>query len=481
MELFSEIEIVDSLMERAELHGNLPVCCISILTYNGVEGGKKDNTGDIVCTMKSNCIHREYIDILPLENRKQVSNHSAPKAKLFPVGQIGKLFGFIGLTEQYSLPECTSNGNLSFPNYFKAQYLRYYLYHHSKIRFGAQNPVIILGEDSLLMEALIDIGKYTNSHLPVLIQGETGTGKELWARSLHLLSKRYKGPFLPVNCSHLIDDQLAISTLFGHKQGSYTGAEADRKGFFERANGGTVFLDEINCLPPRVQSILLRTIETGEIQKLGSDSPDLVDVKLIGATNSDLERCRFSGKIRNDFLYRIKGHSIHLPSLRERNKADISQLAGFFMRELNGQLNQHKKLTTDTHRMLRNANWFGNIRELRNALVGAYYNSENQIYIEPEHFPPAVKTDGINQRNGSGSDMERRLFNSLIFEEKSFWEVVYAPFMNRDLNRGQVSEVVRMGMESVTNLKELTDVFNIPKTQYRKFIDFLRNHSIVYS
>ncbi len=223
-----------------------------------------------------------------------------------------------------------------------------------------------------------------------LITGETGTGKEVVARNLYLKSKRADMPFVPVNCGSL-SQNLAESQLFGHRKGAFTGADRDHKGFFEVANGGTVFLDELGELDKNIQVKLLRFLESGEIQRLGDNHPIMVDVRVVCATNKDLRQMIADGQFREDLLFRLNMFHIHLPPLRDRRE-DVPDLARH-------ALARHAKrpmetvahlLTPQALQMLMNHYWQGNVRELVNAMEYAWIVSGGQSIL-PEHLPHDVR------------------------------------------------------------------------------------------
>jgi|GEM_PF-419101 len=479
-EVVEERALLSSLAVLAEQRWRLPVCCLGLVPHTGhLSPGAGGESGMIV-SPEPGCRHNAAL----FESQRWVQ----PGGRDFPgrnegvvavrVGEV--LCGTVGIRPSNgSAPPL--NGEMGqFLEHFRARYLRYYLYHHSRRWMARERPVIILGEDPALRKAQLAIGKYAGSFLPVLIRGETGTGKELWARALHLWSDRYERPFLPVNCSHLTGDQMAVSSLFGHRRGSYTGAVGDRKGYFEQAAGGTLFLDEIDSLSPRVQGMLLRAMETGEVHKLGADFPETVNVRLIAATNTDLEQLAARGGMRKDFLYRIQGHTISLPPLRNREPADIITLARFYLHQMNRRFDAGKYLSGATSDLLVRLPWYGNVRELRNAVMTAWFNSESADCIDPGHLPGTG--DGGNacpdQPLAAESGTEEHLYSALAENHGDFWETVYAPFMNRDLNRQQVRCVVRRGLREAGSYRDLLDLFNIPGRQYRKFMDFLRNHDL---
>lgn len=210
------------------------------------------------------------------------------------------------------------------------------------------------------------IERIAPSEAPVLINGETGTGKELIARHIHLLSGR-KGPFLAVNCG-AISDHLAESEFFGHEAGSFTGATSRREGWFEAANGGTLFLDEIGDLPLPLQVKLLRVLQEREVVRIGSRKPIPVDIRLVAATNVDLGHAVSAGHFRRDLLYRINIAQVRLPPLRER-PGDILPLARYFAKMYSQRMGYPQpEFTQESIQLLNRYSWPGNIRELENVV-----------------------------------------------------------------------------------------------------------------
>ncbi len=221
------------------------------------------------------------------------------------------------------------------------------------------------------------------SEAPILITGETGTGKELIARHFHLLSRR-KGPFVAINCG-AISEQLAESELFGHEAGSFTGATGKREGWFEAANGGTLFLDEIGDLPLNLQVKLLRVLQEREVVRIGSRKPIPIDVRLVAATNVDLDDAVTAGHFRLDLLYRLNIAQVTLPPLRERT-GDILPLAQYFLGQYSQRLNLPLPEISDAAaNALKQYAWPGNIRELENVIHFAILVSGHSR-IEPEHL-----------------------------------------------------------------------------------------------
>jgi hydrogenase-4 transcriptional activator len=221
----------------------------------------------------------------------------------------------------------------------------------------------IVGAETGLRVVMERAEQVANSEVPVLILGETGSGKEVIARVIHRRSRRAGGPILRVNCG-AIPPELVDSELFGHERGSFTGAESNRKGWFERADGGTLFLDEIGELPPAAQVRLLRVLQDGSFDRVGGHTPITVDVRLVAATNADLHALIAQGKFREDLWYRISVFPIHLPPLRQR-PADIPAFAAHFAARAGKRLAGRALVPTDGDvAILRTYPWPGNVREL---------------------------------------------------------------------------------------------------------------------
>ena len=252
--------------------------------------------------------------------------------------------------------------------------------------------------------------------IPVLIEGESGTGKELMARAIHRASPRAGKPFIPINCG-AIPPELVESEFFGHKRGSFTGAVADRKGHFERADGGTIFLDEIGELPRQVQVKLLRTLQEGDVTPVGSSESRKVDVRVVAATNRTLIEEVANGNFREDLFYRLAVAIIKLPPLRER-AGDISMLIDALLQQVNAASDElgikHKKLSVAAKNLLLLHTWPGNVRELLNTLQrAAVWSDEEAIGADAMRdailvAPSTVKTDDsvLHQSVDSGIKLE---------------------------------------------------------------------------
>ncbi len=241
------------------------------------------------------------------------------------------------------------------------------------------------------------------SPLSVLVLGETGVGKEVYADAIHRASDRASGPFLKLNCAAL-PESILEGELFGYERGSFSGAVTARPGLFEAAHGGTVFLDEIGELTPATQAKLLRVLESGEVLRLGSRSPVHVDVRFVSATNRDLAALVSSGSFRPDLFYRLEGVRIEIPPLRERT-ADIIALAEFFVERLAGRMGlRAPRLSSGAEELLRGYSWPGNVRELRNVVERAVVMNPNVPVLEESHLVMYAASTRVTLAPAAGRD-----------------------------------------------------------------------------
>ena len=270
----------------------------------------------------------------------------------------------------------------------------------------------ILGESKALKEAVSLARKVSVTDVPVLLTGETGTGKEVFAQSIHYSSKRARQNFVAVNCSSF-SKELLESEMFGHKAGSFTGALKDKKGLFEEANNGTIFLDEIGEMAFELQAKLLRILETGEYIKIGDTKPTRVNVRIIAATNRNLSQEIVAGRFREDLFYRLSVFQIHLPPLRER-AGDIRLLAKAFIKSFAEQLARPVvEIAPAFLEALDSQPWKGNIRELRNVIERSMIVCESG-YLDIADLPFDIQNAHYEHSNDSSpgsfelSAMERR-------------------------------------------------------------------------
>jgi transcriptional regulator with PAS, ATPase and Fis domain len=241
-----------------------------------------------------------------------------------------------------------------------------------------------------MSEAVATIQSIAPSRIPVLITGPSGVGKELLAQALHQMSDRRRLPFVPVNCG-AISSTLIESELFGHERGAFTGATTSREGLFATAERGTIFLDEIGELPPSTQATLLRVLETGELRKVGSDEVRTIDVRVVAATNADLEVMVERGRFRRDLYFRLEGVIVRVPPLRERED-DIRALFRFFFAEAVNTSKKRLKVTEGVEPLLCAYAWPGNVRELRNEVARAVAMAEDGAVLGRDAFLPKLRS-----------------------------------------------------------------------------------------
>ena len=251
-------------------------------------------------------------------------------------------------------------------------------------------PSNIIGRSHVMQEVFDLIAQVSQSDATVLVRGESGTGKELIAQAIHFNSKRADKPFIKVNCAAL-PDTVIESELFGHEKGAFTGAIATRKGRFEMADGGTLFLDEIGDLSPTTQVKLLRVLQEKEIERVGGSKTIKIDVRIITATNRNLEEALIQNTFREDLYYRLNVFPLHLPPLRER-KSDILLLADTFIDKYNSRNGKHiKRISTSAINALMIYHWPGNVRELENVIERAVLLASSDV-IMAHHLPPSLQT-----------------------------------------------------------------------------------------
>ncbi len=337
-------------------------------------------------------------------------------------------------------------------------------------KWGSKSAINLIGIRRDFQDVVLKLEKLATCDKPLLIYGESGAGKEIIARSIYLLSRRNNHPFITVNCAQFHDDQLLLSELFGHKKGSFTGAFADHKGVFEEADSGYIFLDEIGELSLNVQSKLLRVIEQKEIRQVGSSISKTVDIRMIMATHRDLTKLLKEGKFREDLFYRLHCHIVRIPPLRKRRE-DILLFAEYFMALLNEQHGVEKKLSSAAVEFFNHYDFPGNIRELQNMVERGWWNSAANV-IELSDFHDEEITPEKDD------DIDTNLFSRITSGKESFWELVYEPFMRRDLNRMQVKKIIQKGLETAESNQGLCDLFHIEAKDHQTFINFLYKQKI---
>lgn len=334
----------------------------------------------------------------------------------------------------------------------------------------------LIGTSPRLRELLDEIARVAASDAKVLITGESGVGKELVARAIHARSARAREPFVAINCAGL-PETLLESELFGHVKGSFTGAYRDKPGKLEHADRGTVFLDEIGEMTLRMQGLLLRFLETGELQKVGADrASGRVDVRVIAATNRDLRTMISEGAFREDLFYRINVIHLIVPPLRERREDIPALVEHFLARFSNGHV---RSLTPEALAALIEYPWPGNVRELENAIERLVVKARSPqagiedlpIEVRRRRMLPAPPDD---ERQRTIVD---DLYRQLREDRLSFWTVVYPLYMHREITRDNVRALVRRGLEEARgNYRIVVKLFNLPPGDYKRFLNFLRKH-----
>jgi len=323
------------------------------------------------------------------------------------------------------------------------------------------------------------------SDAKILITGETGVGKEVVARLIHQRSTRAAAGLVTVNCAGL-PDSLLESELFGHVRGSFTGAYRDKPGLLEMAPNGTLFLDEVGEMSPRMQVVLLRFLETGEIQRVGADRTHTrVNIRLVTATNRDLEAQVAAGTFREDLYFRLNVIRLRIPPLRDRLE-DIPLLVKYFLHSYQGI---HKTPVTDVSPEAMEAlvtyRWPGNVRELRNVVERMVLKTTGPI-VSVSDLPAEVRRAmiaGTDVRSGSnaptiiGKTIADELAGRMLDHGESFWAAVYPLFIARDLTRADLRRIIQTGLERTNgNYRMLVQSFNMPTDDYKRFLSFLRKH-----
>jgi DNA-binding NtrC family response regulator len=340
----------------------------------------------------------------------------------------------------------------------------------------AQN---LVGVSSAMREIEEEILCASRSSAKILITGESGVGKEVVARLIHQQSERAHSPLVTINCAG-VPDTLLESELFGHMRGAFTDAYRDKRGWLDQAHGGTIFMDEVGEMSLRMQALLLRFLESGEIQRVGSDRVNSkVDVRVIAATNRDLMSRIADKSFREDLYYRLNVIHLAIPPLRERPE-DVEPLFTHFCR-LYSQRHRVEPpvIKSDAMERLVAYRWPGNVRELKNVAERVVIRSRSGVVTQLD-LPREVATtcsDTAPADVARGKRTADQLFERMLLGGESFWSVVYEPFMSRDLTRDDLRIVVTRGLELTRgNYKALVQSFNLEQSDYKRFLNFLRKY-----
>ncbi|MGH9160483.1 MAG: sigma-54-dependent transcriptional regulator [Vicinamibacteraceae bacterium] len=338
--------------------------------------------------------------------------------------------------------------------------------------WGEHRAIDMIGLSPALIEAQTKVEKIARYREPVLVTGESGSGKELFAQAIYLLGPSRGGPFVAANCPQYQEGDLTTSELFGHVKGSFTGAIADRKGAFEEADGGVIFLDEIADIHPSTQQLLLRTLSTGEIRPLGATHSRQVDVRVVSATNGHLNDLVATKQFRFDLLFRLRQFHLAVPPLRERGD-DWRMLIDVWLERLAAEYGIAKRFSQSSLKLLERYDWPGNVRQLIGVVKTGYAMADDDT-IEPPDF-----LSYLEGSTGSTTVAEPNLHERIVKHGEPFWTAVYEPFMRRNLNRSEVRAVIKSGLDKAGgNYRRVLDLFGLPASDYQRFMDFLRHHDL---
>src|SRR5262245_40730384 len=322
-------------------------------------------------------------------------------------------------------------------------------------RWGDHSALEMVGHSPKFLELQSKLAKAARYKEPVLVTGESGVGKEAFAQAVYLLGAQKGRPYVSVNCPQHQDGNLTVSELFGHTRGSFTGAIADRRGAFEEADGGVIFLDEVGDLHLTAQAMLLRSLQTGEFKPLGATKARSADVRVVSATNRNLNTLVVTNQFRYDLLFRLWYFHLAVPALRDRGD-DWRLIVDYCLLSLAKKYGIAKRMSGDALRTLGAYYWPGNVRQLISVLTMGSAMAEG-TYIEPDdfvaEFNKPVDTDPITHHTppvesldppsapavaAAIADIATELFDRITEHGDSFWQTVYERFMDRDLNRSQV-------------------------------------------
>ena len=340
----------------------------------------------------------------------------------------------------------------------------------------------VLGSSRIVLDLLQEALHVAPTDSRVLITGESGVGKEVLAHFIHERSPRSGKPMVAINCAG-IPETLLESELFGHARGSFTDAHRDRRGLLDVTDGGTLLLDEVGEMSLRMQGMLLRFLETGEVQRIGGEGQHRhVDVRIIAATNRDLYERIQNKDFREDLYYRLNVVQLTVPPLRARAE-DVRLLFEHFLRMMAEQYRLPPcHMSEAAYRQLEAYHWPGNIRELKNIAERVAVRSPGELLTTlplpvaplPSPVRPAQAAD---PHAAALAQAANELYERMAQNGESFWTVVSVPFIARDLTRQSVRAIVGRGLESTKgNYKLLASLFNCPGADYKKFLNFLNKH-----
>ena len=337
---------------------------------------------------------------------------------------------------------------------------------------NATSPRRLVAASPQMLDVVHMAERAAASDAKVLLTGESGVGKDVIAHVIHAQSDRAAGPFIAVNCAGLTETLLE-SELFGHEKGSFTGAYRERRGTLEMAHGGTLFLDEVAEMSLRMQALLLRFLESGELQRVGaSERSERADVRVIAATNRSLPERVSAGEFREDLLYRLRVIHIQVPALRDRRE-DIRPLVEHFATARKAPA----EFTPAALELLEKYRWPGNVRELQNVVEQAVWQSPTSI-VDVGHLPASIHaTETLRQQRERRRQVADELYEALANGTYSFWEHVHPFFLSRDITRHDIRELVRRGLKTTRgSYRGLLPLFGMKPEDYQRFHNFLAAH-----
>jgi transcriptional regulator with GAF, ATPase, and Fis domain len=348
------------------------------------------------------------------------------------------------------------------------------------IRVKVGELPLLVGTSPLITDLRLEVQRVARSDAKVLITGESGVGKEVVAQAVHAEGPRQHHDFVAVNCAGL-PETLLESELFGHVKGSFTGAYRDKPGKLEMAHQGTVFLDEVGEMTLRMQGLLLRFLETGELQKVGAERTGAaVDVRVIAATNRNLRHLIDQGHFREDLFYRLNVIHLHIPPLRDR-RDDIPALVDHFLERFAHKRPLDRRVTfaPEVLQMLIDYSWPGNVRELENVIERLLVTAPGDV-VTTRDLPLELQNHShvsVRPKRERRRTVADDLYTRLVDQRESFWTAVYPLYMEREITRSNVRDLVRKGLEEARgNYKIVARIFNMEQRDYKRFLNFLRKH-----
>jgi len=336
----------------------------------------------------------------------------------------------------------------------------------------------LIGESVVIRSLVREIDDIAPSDAKVLITGESGVGKDVVARRIHDRSGR-QGRLVTINCAG-VPESLLESELFGHVRGSFTGAFRDKRGWLDGAEDGTIFLDEVGEMSARMQAMLLRFVENGEIQRVGSERVQVVgNRRIVAATNRNLVECVADGTFREDLYYRLNVVHIVVPPLRERPD-DIGLLADHFLATFAAAYQMSRPtLSVQALEMLVACSWPGNVRELSNLIERLVVRNRAPV-LSADDVAAAMAAPGLGRRDSKAGPREQAdvLYERMVKAGESFWTAVHTPFTSHDLTRADLRALIARGLKQTRgDYRSLLTLFNASVHDYRRFLKFLTKHN----